>query len=165
MLAEGLIHLRFMSPYTLFFINKKQGLCAEGRFTHSIFTVCIMQCAEVFRQKVLKQRKNFLKKKLTCEFCFQTTSEKLTELQKICFLGRVSSDGLSWIVHTWLWFLFIRESLTHNNLTFHCLFFQETLWSLPKAQVALLFVQKLDSTSTSTSAFHIYFFLAVLKIF
>jgi len=56
MLAEGLIHLHLMSLYTLFFINKKQGLCAEGRFTHPNFTVCVMQYTEVLRQKVVKQR-------------------------------------------------------------------------------------------------------------
>lgn len=59
MLAEGLIHLRFMSPYTLFFINKKQGLYTERRFKPPNFTVCIMQYAEVLRQKVLKQREDF----------------------------------------------------------------------------------------------------------
>lgn len=63
MLAEGLIHLRFMSPYTLFFINKKQGLYTERRFTPPNFTVCIMQYAEMLRQKVLKQRqRSFLRK-------------------------------------------------------------------------------------------------------
>lgn len=62
MLAEGLIHLRFMSPYTLFFINKKQGLYTERRFTPSNFTVCIMQYAEVLKKKVLKQREDFFEK-------------------------------------------------------------------------------------------------------
>lgn len=79
MLAEGLIHLHFMSPYTLFFINKNQGLYIE-RFTPPNFTVCIMQYAEVLRQKVLKQRQ-FFSEKGKQGSCFQT-NEKLTELHK-----------------------------------------------------------------------------------
>lgn len=80
MLAEGLIHLRFMSPYTLSFINKKQGLYTGRRFTLPNFTVCIIQYAEVLRQKVLKQREGFLMKRKQAS-CFQTRG-KLTELHK-----------------------------------------------------------------------------------
>lgn len=80
MLAEGLIHLHFMSPYTLFFINKKQGLYTERRFTPPNFSVCIMQYAEVLRQKVLEQGHFFFEKGKQAS-CFQT-NEKLTELHK-----------------------------------------------------------------------------------
>lgn len=78
MLAEGLIHLRFMSPYALFFINKNKD--STQRFTPPNFAVCIMQYAEVLRQKVLKQRQFFSEKGKQAS-CFQT-NEKLTELHK-----------------------------------------------------------------------------------
>lgn len=162
MLAEGLIHLRFMSPYTLFFINKKQGLCAEGRFTHPNFTVCIMQYAEVLKQKVLKQREIFFLRKSNLGILFSNNEwEANWVTEKMLF--RECFQWWSKLHHAHIWYLwdfFILESLTQNNLTFHWNIFQDihSPWSLPKAEKALLFVQKLGSISASASAFHGYLF-------
>lgn len=118
MLAEGLIHLRFMSPYTLFFINKKQGLCAEGRFTPPNFTVCIMQYAEVLRQKVLKQREIFFLRKSNLGILFSNNEwEANWVTQKMLF--RECFQWWSKLHHAHIWlalgFFYSRKSYSEHS--------------------------------------------------